>query len=154
MIKHGKILVPTDFSEQSTEALRRAGVLAARCEAEVHLLHILEPIAYPDTDQIFLPNPEEISDAQKGAAKKNLADQSEAAGFATTTHLEESMEKPARAICQFAESLPADLIVIGHHGHKGIIENFLIGSTAERVVRHAPCSVLVTMPHGLFKGGS
>ncbi len=151
MIRHGKILVPTDFSDQSTEALRRAGVLAAQYEAEVHLLHILEPVAYLDMDQIFLPNPEEISKVQRDAAKKNIQKQSQAAGFAVTTHLEESMDKPAKAICRFAETLPTDLIVIGRHGQKGAIETLLIGSTAERVVRHAPCSVLVAMPHGLFE---
>ncbi|MDX8406500.1 MAG: universal stress protein, partial [Mariprofundus sp.] len=42
MIQHGKILVPTDFSAASNEALRRAGVMAAQCDAEVHLLHVME----------------------------------------------------------------------------------------------------------------
>jgi len=42
------------------------------------------------------------------------------------------------------------LIVIGRQGSKGFLEHFLMGSTAEQVVRYAPCSVLVSMPHGLL----
>jgi len=150
MIKHGKILVPTDFSEQSSEALRRAGVLAARHHAEVYLLHVMEPAVYFETDMIPVLPVNEINEAMRKGANKRLKDQAAAAGFPLVMHLEESSGEPARSICMFAESLPADLILIGRHGHQGRLEHFLIGSTAERVVRHASCSVLVAMPHGLF----
>jgi len=150
MIKHGKILVPTDFSEQSCEALRRAGILADLHHAEIHLLHVIEPAVYFEADMIPVSPVSEINEAMHKGAKRRLNEQAAAAGFPVITHMEESRGEPAQAICEFAESLPADLILIGRHGHQGALEHFLIGSTAERVVRHAHCSVLVTMPHGLF----
>jgi len=150
MIQHGKILVPTDFSEQSEEALRRAGILAAEHQAEVHLLHIMEPSLYFETDQMPVYPLHEINEAIRKHAEKRLCDLRSKTSFPVVTHLKESTGEPSRAICAFAETLPADLIIIGRHGQQGALEHFLIGSTAERVVRHAYCSVLVTMPHGLL----
>ncbi|MFQ5345108.1 MAG: universal stress protein [Mariprofundus sp.] len=150
MIRHGKILVPTDFSEQSDEALRRAGILAIQQNAEVHLLHVIEPAIYFETDMIPVAPVNEINDAMRKGANKRLKQQAEKAGFPIVMHMKESSGEPARQICMFAKSLPADLILIGRHGHQGALEHFLIGSTAERVVRHASCSVLVAMPHGLL----
>jgi len=51
MIKHGKILVATDFSEQSDEALRRGMELAHAFEAEIYLLHVMEPFMLYDSDR-------------------------------------------------------------------------------------------------------
>jgi len=150
MIQHGKIVVPTDFSEQADEALRRAGLLAAPLGAEVHLVHVLEPVAFFETDLISVQPIDKIIDAMRQGAGKRLAKQADAVTFDVITHLNEAVGDPSRAICDFAGQLPADLIIIGRHGHQGIIDHLLIGSTAERVVRHAPCSVLVTMPHGLL----
>jgi len=151
MIKHNKILVPTDGSEQSTEAIRRAGVLARQFDAEVHLLYIVEPSLYFETDMVSIPPLEDIDDAiQKGALRRMKA-QAKLFNFEVVIHLKESVGDPSRSICKFATSLPADLIVIGRHGEKGVVEHMLVGSTTERVVAHAPCSVLVTMPHDLLE---
>ena len=150
MIQQGKILVPTDFSEQSAEALRRAGVLAARHNAAVHLLHVVEPAVYFDNEFITMPPLAEINQALHDGAEKRLREQAAAADFPVITHLETSSREPSRSICMFADSLPADLILIGRHGKQNALEHLLIGSTAERVVRHANCSVLVSMPHGLL----
>ena len=150
MIRHSKIVVPTDFSEQADEALRRAGVLAGQLGAEVHLVHVLEPVVFFETDLISVYPMEEIVDAMREGARKRLAKQADAVEFDVTTHLNEALGDPSRAICEFAGELPADLIVVGRHGRQGVLDHMLIGSTAERVVRHAPCSVLVTMPHGLL----
>ena len=65
--------------------------------------------------------------------------------------MKDSIGDPSRSICKFARELPADLIIIGRHDEKGVVEHMLVGSTVERVVAHAPCSVLVTMPHGLME---
>jgi len=69
---------------------------------------------------------------------------------AVTTHLKEADNNISLVICDFSTKLNADLIVIGRHGDKGMFEHMMLGSTAERVVRHAPCSVLVVMPHGIL----
>ncbi|EAU55409.1 universal stress protein [Mariprofundus ferrooxydans] len=147
MLKNGKVLVPTDFSEASKEALNRAGELAALYSAEVHLLHVMEPAVFFETDMIAISPLNDITDAIRAGAKKRLLAQAESVDFNLTTHLMESMGEPAGVICEFAASLPADLIVIGRQGVQGTFEHLLIGSTAERVVRHASCSVLVSMQH-------
>ncbi len=151
MIQHSKIVVPTDFSEQADEALRRAGMLAGQFGAEVHLIHVLEPVVFFETDLISVYPMGEIVDAMREGARKRLAKQADAVAFDVVTHLNEALGDPSRAICDFAGELPADLIVVGRHGRQGVLDHMLIGSTAERVVRHAPCSVLVTMPHGLLE---
>ncbi|PJA31643.1 MAG: universal stress protein [Zetaproteobacteria bacterium CG_4_9_14_3_um_filter_53_7] len=151
MIRHNKILVPFDFSEQATESVRRAGVLATQFDAEVHLLHVLAPSVYFETDMVSVPPLDEVNHAVHDGAVSRLQALAEQFSFDVKTHVEESTGDPARLICNFAKSLPADLIVIGRHGEKGVIEHMLTGSTSERVVAHAPCSVLVTMPHDLLE---
>jgi nucleotide-binding universal stress UspA family protein len=151
MVKHNKILVPTDCSEQSTEAIHRAGVLARKFNAEVHLLHIVEPSLYFETDMLAIPPLEELDQEVHKGALRRLKAQAELFDFGVVVHLKESVGDPSRSICKFATSLPADLIVIGKHGKKNVVEHLLVGSTTERVVAHAPCSVLVTMPHDLLE---
>ncbi|GAV20144.1 putative universal stress protein [Mariprofundus micogutta] len=151
MIRHNKILVPYDFSEQATEAVRRAAVLAGKFDAELHLLHVLEPSVYFETDMVSIPPIDEVNHAAHDGAVHRMQALSEQFDFDVETHVEESAGDPSRFICDFAASLPADLIVIGRHDEKGVIEHMLTGSTAERVVAHAPCSVLVTMPHDLLE---
>ncbi|TLS67007.1 universal stress protein [Mariprofundus erugo] len=146
----GNILVATDFSEPSSEALRRAVTLARQYGADVHLLHVMEPAVFFETDLLTVPPLGEVTEAIRRGAESRLHQQAKLVDFDVTTHLLESMGAPAGTICSFAATLPAALIVVGRQGVRGAIEQLLIGSTAERVVRHAPCSVLVTMPHGLF----
>ena len=151
MVKSRKILVPTDFSAQSDEALRRAGVLAAQFDAEVHLLHVMQPSVYFETATVSMPPLSEVDEAIHEGEKGRLKAQAEACGFAVITDAKEVAGDPAKAICEYAGTLDADLVVIGRHAEKGMFEHMLTGSTVERVVAHAPCSVLVTMPHGLFE---
>lgn len=151
MVKHNKILVPTDGSGQSTEAIRRAGALARKFDAEVHLLHIVEPSLYFETDMVSIPPLNDIDHAMQQGALHRIQAQAKLFDFEVVVHIEESSGDPSRSICKFATSLPADLIVLGRHGEKSVVEHMLVGSTAERVVAHAPCSVLVTMPHGLLE---
>ena len=151
MKQHGKIIVPTDFSEQADDALQRACVLAELFNAEVHLVHVLEPVVFFETDMMMVYPVDKIIDAMREGARTRLAKQAQTVALEVTIHLNESLGEPSQAICEFAEKLPADMIVVGRHGRQGIFDHMLIGSTAERVVRHAPCSVLVTMPHGLLK---
>jgi len=151
MVRHNIILVPTDCSEQSTEALRRAIELAKKFDAEVHLLHISEPSVYFGTGTVAIPPLAELEDEVKKGALRRLKAQVEQFNFRIMVHMKESVGDPSRSICKFAKKLSADLIVIGRHNEKSIVEHLLVGSTVERVVAHAPCSVLVTMPHGLFE---
>ncbi len=146
MIKYNKIVVATDCSEASTAAIRCAGELADHADAEIHLLHVIEPSLYFETDMVSIPPLEEVDSAMKKGAMRRIKAQIEQFDFDIIVHLQEAAGDPSRTICQFAKSLPADLIVIGRRGEKGVVQHILMGSTTERVVAHAPCSVLVHTP--------
>ena len=150
MIKKGVIVVPTDFSKQSTEALRRAAKLAQQFNGKVHLLHVIEPPLFIDADLILMTPIDAVVEAQHAAAEKRLQKLKDESGLAVEVHLLDALHSTAQTICDYAKEHGADLIVIGRHGEKGELEHMLLGSTAERVIRFAPCSVLVTMPHGIF----
>jgi len=149
MLSVSRIVVPTDFSESSEHALQTALDLAQRFEAELHLLHVVSPqLYYADMPELTLIPLEELSqeliksgDERLHAAAGELKAIRSAAQI--HTHQVESTLRPAAAISTFAAELPADLIVIGSHGNTGIM-HALLGSTAERVVREAPCPVMVT----------
>ncbi len=149
MIRHGKIIVATDFSGQSDEALRRAMELAHAFQAEIHLLHVMEPFMVYDSDNMLSMPVEDISAVRRQGALERLEKQAERArnGVTIFPRIIEEMCSPAIAICEAAREMHADMIVIGRHGHAGFLEHLLIGSTAERVIRHAPCTVVVTVPH-------
>jgi len=155
MIRSGLILVPTDFSELAAEALRRAVRIAERFPARVHLLHIHTPPVAGLWGAEELAPPVAWQKELRALAERRLREAAEAAkegkSVEIQTELVESLASPAHEICEAAKRLQADLIVIGRHGKKGVLDRWLLGSTTERVVRHAPCSVLVAMPHGFFR---
>ncbi len=151
MIQHGKIVVATDFSYHSNEALRRACTLAEKFGAEVQLVHIFTPTPYFETDELSIQQFPEIDKARHKDAKRMLERQAKilhGSGKAViTTHLKEKTQDTALEICEFARSMNADLIVTGRHSQQGSLEHLFLGSVAERVVRFAKCSVLVAVPH-------
>ncbi len=155
MIKNGSILVPTDFSDCAAEAFRRACVLAEKLEASIQVLHVLEPVLAYEPDEISLSPVRELTRNMREVAQRKLAEIPESAPpkLNIETKILATNHPPHQAICDFARDLPADLIVMGRHGHRGAMEHLLIGSVAERVVRHAPCTVMVTRPHGILQQG-
>lgn len=152
MIRQGKILVATDFSEQAQEALRRAVVLAQKLDAEIHLLHALEEIVIYDAENLLPVASPEIMDNHRKGAERRLAKQMEQLPADVVVHsaIRQVQHSAAGTICDEAKAIGADMIVVGCQGHKGFLDRMLTGSTAEHVVRHAPCTVLVTRPHGLL----
>jgi nucleotide-binding universal stress UspA family protein len=89
--------------------------------------------------------PEDLTEEMLEQCRRYLAELEKeivALGASVTVHCEESAMRPFAAINQFAKELPADLVVIGSHGRSGL-RHALLGSTAEKVVRKAPCPVLV-----------
>ncbi len=139
--KLGKILVPIDFSKLSDAALPWAELLAGRLGAEVVLLHVVEKFSVD-----YLPAREPASDASVPWMRKSEEDLATTAGRmrqSTGANVSAAIRdgKPFEVICRTAKSLGADLIVLTTHGHTGL-NHVLLGSTAERVVRHAPCPVL------------
>ncbi|MFO1486526.1 MAG: universal stress protein [Verrucomicrobiaceae bacterium] len=133
-----KIVVPTDFSDHSNLALKAAASLGHRTGASVLLLHVTEP-AYEG----LRIQTEELHECMTRAAEGQLE---KLAGehFPGSPHVSFVVKegRPADVICKTAAEVQADAIIIPTHGHSGLA-NVLLGSVTEKVVRHAPCSVLV-----------
>lgn len=134
------ILVPIDFSPQSENALLHASFLAGELGANLTLLFVAEPIPYPFES----PASEgETVRKVKERLEKLCASASTDAPAKNATIVRHG--RPFEEICCAAEELQSDLIVIAPHGSRPL-EHMLLGSTAERVVRHAGCPVLVVRP--------
>lgn len=137
-----KILVPLDFSQCSTEALKTAGDVCARYGAEACLVHVHEPINYalPTNYPFFVPGQLENILAECEKRLSESKQQAQAAGIASPqTQLLQGT--PATEIVEFAKKHGVDLIVMATHGRTGF-QHALIGSVAEKVLRRAPCAVL------------
>lgn len=138
-----RILVPIDFSEHSKQALLYAVPFAEQFKASIDLLYVVEPTIYPadfSFGQIGFPNVEDELQKRGEKELENLIH----------THIKRRVPtrkairigKPFYEINQYAKEEEIDLIIIATHGHTGV-ELVLFGSTAEKVVRKAPCPVLV-----------
>jgi len=137
-----KILVPTDFSKSSAKALDYALAFAKQSQAEIILLHVVEPISYPMYGQELAVDLSGFQADLAEASRKRLAkfSQEQAAGQGPLKLLI-SEGGASWEIVETAKAEDADLIIISTHGHTGL-RHALLGSTAERVVQHAPCPVL------------
>jgi universal stress protein A len=156
------ILVPTDFSETATRALRHAMEEATAHRARVTLLHVLPagsgtdvyymksasvPNMANDPDasaRVGAPWPSRpttvVRDDHTEAALTQLRDLIPYASRASW-RVEIAVGHPADTIVRIAKEHEADLIVMGTHGRTGL-QHVLLGSVAEKVVRLAPCPVL------------
>jgi nucleotide-binding universal stress UspA family protein len=137
-----KILVPIDFSECSRKALHYATALAKLCQAEIFLLHVLEmpPVPVQALEIAFM------DDTPKESAAKELSEWQAHVGSPTSVKSLVCSGSAYTEIVRTAEENNMDLIVIGSHGRTGLAR-LILGSTAERVVRHATCPVLVVREH-------
>jgi len=142
-----KVLAPIDFSVYSMEAMRSAMELAKDLGAEeVHLMHVIAP------QQSFIPSTIEqnrelaresamLEQAEEELArikKDEFGDSKKVLTFAV-------VGPPVQELVKYAKEQAIDLIVIATHGRTGG-EYILIGSVTEKLVRNAPCSVLVFRP--------
>ena len=137
-----KVLVPIDFSDYSKSALKYAVNFAKSFNADIILIYVVEPVIYPpdfSMGQIAMPSiTTEWDDRAKDELQK-LA-KSEIAEIANVKTIIKT-GKPFVEIIETAKEENIDLIIIATHGHSGV-EHILFGSTAEKVVRKAPCPVL------------
>jgi nucleotide-binding universal stress UspA family protein len=141
-----RILVGCDFSSDSGLAFQYGLAMAQEFEAELHLVHVVEPPVYQNVL---------VSDAASGeGARESILDQltdklarmvpAEARNWCDLkTTLREG--KPDEELTRYAEVNDIDLIVLGVRGH-GLVESLFIGSTTDRVARRAPCPVLSVRP--------
>ena len=135
------ILVAVDFSKFTAAALDYATFLAEAFGATLTLVTVMEPRIYPE-DVIMGLSVDEIDRLWIESEEKNLHAlcQTIKWGIPSTTVVEKGT--PWSQIIASAKSWNADLVVLGTHGRTGL-KHAVMGSTAERVVRHATCPVLV-----------
>lgn len=140
-----KILVPTDFSVHSDQALSAAIELAGQYGAAITLLHVVPLSDYAAYASQLSPAGGELDSLQGAlhqAAQKTISAQLDRLPnkASVTTAV---IDGPAPAeICDYAKENGFDLIVLASHGHTGV-KRLLLGSIAERVVHHATVPVLV-----------
>lgn len=132
-----KILVPVDFSECTKEALLYAVPFAKQFDAEVTLLHVVEPSYLPPPEIGGPATMETVEDA--GQELERLRDQ-----LAREVRCKAELRTGGAEyeIIAAAKELGSDLIIVSTHGRTGLA-HLLMGSTAERVLRHAGCPLLV-----------
>lgn len=137
--KFRRVLVPTDFSESAMRAAARAATLVAP-DGELVLLHVLElPLAYSrDMPLEYLPALERRVTASLETEGHRL----ESATRASVKSCVRMGRPGAETLQLLEEDQDIDLVVMGSHGRTGLAR-VLMGSVAEKVVRHAPCPVLV-----------
>jgi nucleotide-binding universal stress UspA family protein len=138
-----KIVVPCDFSEQAVSAFRVALDIASESKGEVHLLHIVElPIMHDTVLMPVLSFEEALLKELQGKAEANFKKLSDKHAKDNQRVVSKVLFGPtARMITDYAESVQADVIVMGTHGASGVRE-FIIGSNAEKIVRHSSIPVL------------
>ncbi len=139
-----KILLCTDFSENSHWAFTYALNLAKTFKSKLLILHVTPEPVHPDQLSIYLPQEklEELKASQKKELDKDLKTHylQKMKGFKNYEVIFQEGE-PFLEIIQMARKESVDLIVMGTHGRTGL-DHILFGSTAEKVVRKSPCPVL------------
>lgn len=137
-----RILVPIDFSDYSKSSLRYAISFVRKFHAELFIIYVVEPVIYPpdfSMGQIAIPSVDlemdkRAVDELNKLAQREIPDDIKAHSIVKTG-------KPFIEIIEAASEENIDLIIMASHGHTGV-EHLLFGSTAEKVVRKAPCPVL------------
>lgn len=136
------MLVPHDWSTSADQALEYAMHMAGLFQARLTVLHVMQPVPLAGVD-VGVALPENYLQALEADAQQSMD-----AALARVTAAGLTAESvmmygvPWQVIVDTAGASQVDLIVMGTHGRTGLT-HFLLGSVAERVVRHAPCSVLV-----------
>jgi nucleotide-binding universal stress UspA family protein len=139
-LKIKRILVPLDFSDESHKALNYAVALAADMRAKIILLHVIEPV-YMSADPGLSCLPQQM-EIERRAGASQMGDI--ALRYIPKGQFEKALVRagdPSHEIVEAARRLKVGMIVITTHGRTGL-SHVLMASTAETVVRHAPCPVL------------
>jgi universal stress protein A len=135
---YNTILVAVDLSEEATEVAERAARIATAQGAQLHVIHVIEPLSFAYGGDIpidFSTIQDEIqqqAETQLNGLCKKLS--------IPSTQLHIVLGRPETEIHALAEALPADLIIVGSHGRHGFA--LLLGSTANGVLHGAKCDVL------------
>lgn len=145
MIALKNILVPTDFGDAADAALNYARAFARCFGASIDVLHVAEDMsARMFAGEIYVPVPPAVQQDVEDAARKHLDARlvDNDPDPLPVRRVVIASNAPAASIVNYAKEMGIDLIVMGTHG-RGPMAHLLMGSVAERVVRLAPCPVLV-----------
>ena len=134
------ILVPTDGSDQSDVALDHALELSRKHGSEVHILYVADT----NRDSLTMQGGN-IVDALEREGDRVVSEAADRAAVGTDVVEEVLAGDPVKTILDYAESVDADVVVMGTHGRRGL-DRVLLGSTTERVVRLSPIPVLTIRP--------
>jgi nucleotide-binding universal stress UspA family protein len=146
------IIVPIDFSTMSMQAIQFARRLARRFGASIHLAHVRQfnyaaDFVAPAPPIVPFPFMTYEQDAEQ-IALKELKKVGSECGVSSASCDVLSGAPAFDEICRLTQTIPADLVVMPTHGRTGLKHVFL-GSTAERIVQHSSCPVLVTRGNAL-----
>ena len=135
------ILVPVDFSASSRKALNYALAFGNQFSAKLAVLHVVElPYVGAGLGEMEAPPMETELRSYAEEHLKRMVETELAGHIEYTTLLRTG--QPWYEVTEAAKETDAHLIIMGTHGYTGL-KHVLMGSTAERVVRHAPCPVLI-----------
>lgn len=150
MLQPKQILAPTDFSENSSQAIRYAAGLARKFGARLLLLHVVSSDALEDISKAHMPpHPvdrvyEDLTQEVHEQYAKHVSPEVREGLEIETLVLHGA---PFLEIVHAARLKEVDLIVMATHGRTGL-SHALLGSVTEKVVRKAPCPVLSIRPVG------
>lgn len=149
MVKLKKIIVGTDFSDSADCAIAQATHLARRFEAELILVHVGGLPEHSDSRIQFGPYEPEFQRWEQWFASKLRSQFEELGKGLSRKGIRVSQAtregRPAEGICNAADELGADLVVVGSQGRSGL-KRLLLGSTAEKVIRLCRATVLLARP--------
>jgi nucleotide-binding universal stress UspA family protein len=142
-----KILAATDFSEAGNAAIKQALSLAEANQAKLWVCTVIPDLPLTDEEMMML---RVNLDSVRAVNQKKLGEAQAKLERLVPAARKQKMKiafvvrdgKPAHEITKLAEELQCDLIVLASNGHHGLGE-MLLGSTTDRIIRKAPCSVLV-----------
>jgi nucleotide-binding universal stress UspA family protein len=139
------IALCTDFSENANQAFDLAFDLAKKYEARLFLIHVVPPLVFPSpvmedfiSEQANYQFQEDVTQRSLEQIEKTYVQQM---GDYSNFDIRVLSGHPASEILNFIDQEKVDLVVMGTHGFTGLA-HFFLGSTAEKVVRRAGCSVL------------
>lgn len=144
MSGYGSVLVATDLSEPATSALRHAAALADLAGGRLTVTFVVED-RLPPLIMAQTPDVDGLLERHRATAEKALHEYVAKRLAGQQVEMEVRLGTVHEEIVKLARERQADVIVVGMHGH-GFLAHALAGSTAERVLHHAPCPVLV-VPH-------
>ena len=142
MMATQRFLVPIDFSACADQALDYAITLAGKLGARLTLLHVIQPLPLAGMDMGVTPTFAYVQDleAELRRSMESSLERVTAAGLEGDIVMVHGV--PFHAIIEAAKTQQIDLIIMGTHGRTGF-PYVLLGSAAEKVIRLAPCPVLV-----------